>query len=115
MSTLPDILNRAYENHLKPKKELSVDEQMITTKSRVPFIQYMPKKSKKFGVKLWAICEASSDYCLKFQIYKGKEKGTVKKELGKKVVLDLMQGYFQNFYTSPQLFNRLEGKQTYAC
>ena len=108
---------------MKPKKELSVDEQMIATKARVPFIQYMPKKPKTFGVKLWAICETSSGYCLKFQIYKGKEKDTVEKGLGKRVVLDLMQGYFQkqhhlyvdNFYTSPQLFNRLEGKQTYAC
>ena len=30
-----------------PKRELSVDEQMIGTKARISFIQYMPKKNPK--------------------------------------------------------------------
>ena len=123
LGTLPDILTRVYETHLKHKKELSIDKQMIGTKARALFIQYMLKKPKTFGVKLWPLCEVSLGYCFKFQIYKGKQKDTIEKGLGKRVVFDLMQGYFQkqhqlyvdNFCTSPQLLNTLEGKQTHAC
>ena len=45
---------------------------MVGTRCRVEFIQYMPKKPTKFGIKLWVICEADTGYCLRYQIYNGK-------------------------------------------
>ena len=77
--TLCDILNTAFENRLKSRRELSMDEQMINIKAWVSFTQYMLKKPKKFGIKLWPLCETSSGYCLKFQIHKGKENDAVEK------------------------------------
>ena len=47
---------------------------MIGTKSRISFIQYMPKKPKKIGIKVWVLCEAKTGYCLQFQICTGKSK-----------------------------------------
>ena len=41
-----------------PTRNLSIDKQMIGTKSRESIIQYKPKKPKKFGKKLWALCES---------------------------------------------------------
>ena len=35
------------------KKEVSVDESMIAYKGRLSFLQYMPKKPHKWGIKAW--------------------------------------------------------------
>ena len=52
-------------------RNLSIDKQLIGTKSRVSIIQYKPKKPKKFGIKLWALCESLTGYYFQFQIYTG--------------------------------------------
>ena len=41
-----------------------IDEQMIVTKPGISLMQYKPKKSKQFGIKLWVLCEARIVYCL---------------------------------------------------
>ena len=38
---------------------------MIVTKPGISFMQYIPKKSKQFGIKLWVLCEARIAYCFK--------------------------------------------------
>ena len=45
---------------------------MIITKSRISFIQNIPKKPKKFGIKVWLHCKVKTVYCLQFQVYTGK-------------------------------------------
>ena len=37
---------------------------MIVTKPGISLMQYKPKKSKQFGIKLWVLCEARIVYCL---------------------------------------------------
>ena len=37
---------------------------MIVTKPGISLMQYIPKKSKQFGIKLWVLCEARIVYCL---------------------------------------------------
>ena len=96
---------------------------MIWTKARISFLQYMPKKPRKFGVKLWALCETTSGYCLCFQLYKGKSDTGQEHGLAYRVVMDLMDGYtnnnhhlyVDNFYTSPKLLLDLEAKSTFCC
>ena len=83
----------------------------------------MPKKPRKFGVKLWALCETTSGYCLCFQLYKGKSDTGQEHGLAYRVVMDLMDGYtnnnhhlyVDNFYTSPKLLLDLEAKSTFCC
>lgn len=87
------------------------------------FIQYMLKKPKKFGTKLWVLCEAVTRFCLKFQIYTGKAEGGQEKGLAHRVVFDLMdpfldlnhRSYFDNFYSTEKLFRDLDAIKTYAC
>ena len=95
---------------------------MVGTRCRVSFLQYLPKKPTKFGIKVWVNSEAKSGYVLNFQIYTGSESGTKEKGLGHCVVMDLMEPYhfkghclfIDNFYTRVKLLADLLDKGTYC-
>ena len=118
-----DMLNVSFRQMYTPSQCLSVDESMVDTKCRISFLQYMPKKPKKFGIKLWALCESVTGYCLQFQVYTGKVETSVEHGLAYRVVFDLMkhyldQGYklfMDNFYSSFQLYVDLLKHKTGAC
>ena len=58
---------------------------------RVSFLQYLPKKPFKFGVKVWVLAEAKTGYVIGFQIYTGTTSSeNTSKGLGYRVVMDLM-------------------------
>jgi hypothetical protein len=83
----------------------------------------MPKKPERFGIKVWALCEAASAYTLQFQVYTGKTDGEIEHGLAYRVVCELAQGYlnkdyrlyFDNFYTTVELMRHLSTQKTYAC
>ena len=121
---LLDHIVRQCNKHYKPNCQVSIDEQMIGTKSRISFRQYMPlKPTAKWGIKVWVMADAVSGYCCNLQIYTGKEGNNVEKGLASRVVKDLMENYqglghhvyVDNFYTSPQLFKDLLEAGTLAC
>lgn len=60
MNLAYDFLQCNYQN----KTYQLIDEQMIVTKPGISLMQYIPKKSKQFGIKLWVLCEARIVYCL---------------------------------------------------
>ena len=119
ISKLQDNFRLAYT----PGQNISVDEQMIGTKCRVSFIQYMPKKPTKFGIKVWVLADSSNGYCSRFEIYTGKVEGGVDVGLPTRVVHNLSvdfryQGYhlyFDNFYTSPSLCQQLLENGILSC
>ena len=41
----------------RPGLHLTVDEQLLPCKNRRSFIQYMPKKPDKFGIKAWILSD----------------------------------------------------------
>jgi hypothetical protein len=120
LRTVIDSLNDAFRQMYSPSQCLSIDESMVGTKCRISFLQYMPKKTKKFGIKLWALCESFSGYCLQFQVYTGKVDSGTEHGLAHRVVFDLMRHYLNkcyklfmdNFY---QLFVDLLSNKTGAC
>lgn len=57
------------------------------------FKQYIPWKPDKYGMKVWLICNSSNTYPLFGIPYTGKEVGKRFKNLGKKVVLNLVKKY----------------------
>ena len=57
------------------EKMQSVDEQIIPTKSRCWMKQYTPKKSNKWGIKVWARCGISG-IVYDFEIYANKAPNT---------------------------------------
>lgn len=120
---LDEKLSALFSRMYHPSRNLSIDEQMVGMKSRLSFIQYMPKKPKKFGVKVWACCDAETAYCLKFQIYTGASDNGSENGLSHRVVFDLMKDYLDkgynlfvdNFYTSLRPVQNLQARKTFVC
>ena len=83
----------------------------------------MPKKPTKFGIKVWALCEAMTGYCQSFQIYTGKVDGATEHGLAHTGSFDFLDSYlynhhhvyWDNFYSTKHLFEDLETRMTYAC
>lgn len=122
---LIDHLSAVFPVYYQPGCELSVDEMMISTRCRISFLQYMPKKPSKFGIKVWVNSESKTGYVLSFQVYTGamsEEANSLTKALGHRVVMDLKQPFLgkghklfvDKFYTSVPLFLELLDNGTYA-
>ena len=84
---------------------------MIGTKGHLSFLQYMPKKPTKWGIKVWICSESKTGYIHKFQVYTGK--GTVSTNgLAYGVVMHLLEDlqdegrvlYVDNYYISLGFF-----------
>ena len=118
-----DHLIRSFQKHWTPHREISIDEQMIGTRCRVSFMQYMPKKPVKFGVKNWVLADSVMPYVCNFQIYTGRNERTPEVGLPHRVVMDLAEPYLNkghrlfmdNFYSSLALFEQLYENKTLAC
>ena len=90
---------------------LSVDEQIIPTKSRCEIKQYMPKKPNNWGIKVCARCGISG-IVYDFEIYTGKAPkmqdeipgimmgGNVVHRLTKNLPYQNFKLYFDNFFSS---------------
>ena len=52
-------------------REVSVDESMIGFKGRLSFIQYMPKKPTKWGMKAYVLSDAHTGYIYDWHLYTG--------------------------------------------
>ena len=102
----------SYQRSYTMNREVSVDESIISYKGRLSFLQYMPKKPNKWGMKAWVLAESDTGYTWNFILYTGKqEKRPAGVPLGTHVVTELLKKlhgkgyhvYFDNFYTSPYL------------
>jgi hypothetical protein len=105
----------------KPGEFITVDEQLFPTKARCRFIQYMPDKPSKFGIKFWLASDVKTKYVLNGFPYLGKdEKRNSETPLGEFVVLELMKPYTgkertvttDNFFTSFPLADKLKIENT---
>ncbi|XP_061169395.1 piggyBac transposable element-derived protein 4-like [Saccostrea echinata] len=120
------IMEKLRENFLreyKPHREVSVDEAMIGYSGRLGFKQYVPLKPTKRGIKVWVRADPHNGYVNDFQVYTGRINNAPEKDLGSRVVLDLIRPimnkghhvYCDSFFTSPDLFLELLREDTYAC
>ena len=60
-----------------PHRELSVDEAMVGFKGRLSFIQYLPKKPTKWGMKSYVLADSSTGYVWNWRWYTGKFCNTI--------------------------------------
>ena len=110
-----DPVIRSFKEMFIPQQQLSIDEAMISYKGRLSFLQYLPKKPKKWGMKAWALADSKLGYIYNWKLYCGKEEEQGREPLGERVVVEMLSGlenkgyhvYFDNFYTSPTLCKRL--------
>lgn len=118
-------LQQKFPSNIKPGKELSVDEAMISFDGRLSWKQYMPKKPVKWGIKLWCLCDGQTGYCLNFSVYCGGQGNdpVATMGLGYTVIMSLMQNYLlrhhcvfaDNFFSSLVLASDLAQADTEYC
>ncbi len=61
----------SFKSVYTPSMNISVDESIIGFKGRLSFIQYMPKKPTKWGIKAWVMADSSNGYVSNLNIYTG--------------------------------------------
>lgn len=123
---LVNSLNNQFDSLYHGSRELSVDESMILFKGRSSLKQFNPMKPIKRGYKICCIADQNG-YVKNFQIYQGKDEIAEEKfenfGLGERVVLSLTEKYwrqgriiyFDNYFTSVPLLEKLKTEQTLAC
>lgn len=87
------MLNSNLAKHYRPTEYLTIDEQLFPYRGRTRFTQYIPSKPAKYGIKVWWIGDASNSYPLTGQIYTGKSGEGREKNVGERVVKDLVAPY----------------------
>src|SRR5215469_3078438 len=119
-----DTLSNKFCEMYNPTEHLAVYEVIVLYKGRVIFRQYIPKKRKRFGIKIYKLCD-SLGYTYDMSVYLGKQRqhatteitathGTVLQVirrvegLGHKVFMD-------SYFTSPALFDDLFQRKINAC
>ena len=122
---LLNLLLPRFRSSYTPGQYLSIDESMIAFKGRLSFLQYLPKKPHKWGMKAWVLADAQTGYIWGWKLYTGKEGDRGDKGLAHGVVLELVdderlqdKGYevgTDNFYSSPALFRDLQQRGFGAC
>ena len=116
------MVQHTFQNSYKPGKHQSIDEGMITYKGRLSYVQYLPSKPIKRGIKVWMQCDAETSYLHQFDTYLGHQQHSAN-GLGYDVVMKLCQEilgkkhhiYFDNFFSSVPLMKDLLATDTYAC
>lgn len=121
-----DGLNKQFQESYYGTREVSIDESVIKFKGRSTLKQYNPMKPIKRGYKLWCSCDQKG-YTLEFSVYQGKDEELEEEfgdyGLGERVVLKLtkrMWGkeriiFFDNYFSSLRLLERLKVEGTLAC
>ena len=67
-----DSLLANFKGAYVPGREVSVDESMIRFKGQLWFIQYMPKKPTKWGMKAFVLADSNTGYTYSWRLYSGK-------------------------------------------
>jgi hypothetical protein len=87
------MLNSNLAKQYKPTEHLTIDEQLFAYRGRTKFTQYIPSKPAKYGIKVWWICDAENSYPLAGQLYTGKSSAGRERDVGERVVKDLVAPY----------------------
>ncbi|XP_041485361.1 piggyBac transposable element-derived protein 4-like [Lytechinus variegatus] len=119
---LIDKLVPQYMDSYEPSCHLSVDESLVPFKRRLAYKQYVPKK---WGIKMWVLCDAETGFCLKWLPYTGAEicPPGASDSISERIVKRLVEPYFgtdravycDNFYTSVGLLQDLAAKDVGVC
>ena len=84
------------KNNYEPSAFLHIDERLIPFRGRCPFLQCLPGKSSKYGMKFFLLFDYESGYIFNRISYIGKEIGTFAptKGLGVKMVKELSADFW---------------------
>lgn len=118
------LLNENFEKIYTPNQNICIGESLMGFKGKLSWIQFIPSKRSRFGLKFFMLCESESSYIWKSLIYTGKDTefnpkyaafdatGSVVLTLCKKLLNKRYCLVMDNFYNSAKLFEYLQDKQT---
>ncbi len=107
-----------------PGGSLTVDEQLIPTRGRCNFRQYIPSKPGKYGLKIFWCCDSDTAYPLNGEVYLGRQPGAATEAKGTNRICNLVKRLVHpwintgrtittdNYFTSADLAEDLLGVQT---
>jgi len=112
-----DHLRDKFKELYTPQQNIAIDEAICPFKGRLRFKVYMKDKPHKWGIKFYEVCESSSGYVWDFEVYCG---DTTLSNRPVDVCMRLMEPllgkgyvlYTDNYYTCPELAEKLLAKQT---
>nr|XP_022908188.1 piggyBac transposable element-derived protein 4-like [Onthophagus taurus] len=119
VSYIWDLFIQQCKTCVIPDTNVTIDEQLVGFRGRFTFVQYMPSKPAKYGLKIFWMCESTSGYILDGLVYVGRQPGEPPhKNLGLEVVQTLVRGIhnsgrnltIDNFFTSVPLATYLLDK-----
>jgi len=67
------ILNATFSKVYNPSNNLAIDKVIVSFKRRVIFKQYIPKNCKRFGIKIFKLCD-STGYTYDMKVHLGKDR-----------------------------------------
>ena len=124
LRTVFDTLDDNYAKFYNPSENLAVDEVIVKYRGRVIFRQYIPKKRKCFGIKIYKLCDEAGYTCT-VRVYLGKDLQSATDDMiaTHATVRDLthrVEGlghklFMDNFFSSPRLFDDLDGHKINSC
>ena len=119
-----DHISTTFPKYFHPGHKMSIDEGLVKFKGRLSYVQFMPMKPVKRGIKLFMRCDSDSGYLYQMEVYLGKlSDGSVHKNAYFYVVDRLTsslrgknyQIFFDNLYTSVPLLLHLMNHKIYSC
>ena len=117
-----NLLSKTFRDFYVPGRYLSVDEAMCAFRGQISFLQYMPLKLIKRGIKVWMCSVPGLGYTSTFDVYTGKGASISEKGLSYDVVTKLVQSFyrtfrcvvFDNLFTGIHLLRELLRNGTYS-
>ena len=96
------ISNDNLRNIYVPNKALTVDEQLVGYRGKISGRTYMPSKPRKYGVKFFWLCEATTGFAFHGMIYSGREENNAPhRNLENNIVMNLCSVYYG---TGPDIY-----------
>jgi hypothetical protein len=112
--TIFDTLNENYAKFYNPSEHLAVDEVIVKFKGRVIFKQHITKKHKRFGIKIYKLCDTAA-YTYDMKVYLGRDSDSATKDMTAthatvRNLVNRVEGvghelFMDNFFSSPALFD----------
>ncbi|CAF1236584.1 unnamed protein product [Rotaria sordida] len=88
--TIFECFVKQLPQHFIPSENLTIDEQLVPFRGRCSFVQYIPKKTSKYGLKFRVLCDVDSRYVLALELYTGKIGNVIQRNLATNVVSRLV-------------------------
>ena len=115
-----------FSKFFKPNQNFVINESLVLFKGRLVYKQYIPYKRRRFGIKLFILCDCATGIILDVIVYNGMDVGISKDDvlgLSGVIVKKFMASYLNkghilytdNWYTSPSLSMYLAQNNTGSC